>query len=76
MPECKQKSPILQSNYVQEGVKNEDGFGSKFYPEIWRLVPRASLLNNFTAMGEWKLTKWNTSFTETMKSSYSLSCKF
>lgn len=34
MPECKQKSPILQSNYVQEGVKNEDGFGSKFYPEI------------------------------------------
>lgn len=34
MPEYKQKSPILQSNSVQEGVKNEDGFGSKFYPEI------------------------------------------
>lgn len=32
--QCKQKSPSIESNSVQEGVKNEDGFGGELYTDI------------------------------------------
>ena len=43
LTQCKRKSPSLESNSVQESVKNGGGFGGKLYIKTWSPVSQTTL---------------------------------